>query len=90
VKRPQEVHATGLGFPEGPIALPDGSIAFVDLLHAKVRAYRHGVVREIAGLPGAPNGMRRGDDGGLYICNNGGIAPESLGTLHYAKPMIEG
>ena len=85
-----QVHVTGLGFPEGPVALPDGSIAFVDLLHGNVRAYRDGAVREIAGLPGAPNGMRLGADGWLYICNNGGIAPESLARLHFAEPMIAG
>jgi sugar lactone lactonase YvrE len=63
MRRTQEVHATGLGFPEGPVLLPDGSIAFVDLLHGKVRAYRDGALREIAKLPGAPNGMRMGTDG---------------------------
>jgi sugar lactone lactonase YvrE len=90
MRRTQEVHATGFGFPEGPVLLPDGSIAFVDLLHGKVRAYRDGALREIAKLPGAPNGMRMGTDGWLYICNNGGIAPESLERLHLAEPMIAG
>jgi sugar lactone lactonase YvrE len=85
-----EIHVTGLGFPEGPVALPDGSIAFVDLLHAKVRAWKDGTLREIAALPGAPNGMRLGPDGALYICNNGGLAPLSLHELHLAKPMISG
>ena len=41
-----ETHVDGLGFPEGPVALPDGSIAFVDLLHAKVRAWKDGEIRE--------------------------------------------
>lgn len=85
-----EVHVTGLGFPEGPVALPDGSIAFVDLLHAKVRAFRDGEVRELAVLPGAPNGMRLGADGGLYVANNGGIAPRSLEELNFAEPQISG
>lgn len=85
-----EIHVRGLGFPEGPVALEDGSIAFVDLLHAKLRAYRDGRVREICRLPGAPNGMRRGPDGALYVANNGGIAPLSLEALHFAEPMISG
>jgi sugar lactone lactonase YvrE len=84
------VHVSGLGFPEGPVALPDGGIAFVDLLHAKVRAYDNGTLREIAALPGAPNGMRLGPDGALYITNNGGIAPRSIGALHFAKRMVSG
>ena len=85
-----EVHVRQLGFPEGPVVLADGSIAFVDLLHAKVRAYREGKVREICTLPGAPNGMRRGPDGALYVANNGGIAPLSLEELHFAEPQIPG
>lgn len=86
----QEIHVRGLGFPEGPVALPDGSIAFVDLLHAKVRAWRDGETREIATLPGAPNGMRLGADGHLYICNNGGIAPLSMHELNHSDPQISG
>ena len=84
------VHVTGLGFPEGPVALPDGSIGFVDLLHGKVRAYRDGATRELAALQGAPNGMRLGPDGALYIANNGGIAPLSIAQLNFAEPMISG
>ncbi|ALM36497.1 hypothetical protein BME20236_II1005 [Brucella melitensis] len=32
-------HAEGLGFPEGPVYMPDGSIAFVDLLHGVIRSW---------------------------------------------------
>jgi sugar lactone lactonase YvrE len=85
-----EIHVRGLGFPEGPVALADGSIAFVDLLHAKVRAWRDGDLHELCTLPGAPNGMRLGSDGALYVCNNGGIAPLSLHELHFAEPQITG
>ncbi len=88
--RDRVVHATGLGFPEGPVALADGSIAFVDLLHAKVRVWRDGVLRELATLSGAPNGMRLGPNGWLYVANNGGIAPLSLETLNFADPQIGG
>lgn len=85
-----EIHVTGLGFPEGPVALADGSIAFVDLLHAKVRVLRDGKTRELCALPGAPNGMRLGSDGNLYVANNGGIAPLSLEELSFADPQISG
>lgn len=84
------VHAEGLGFPEGPVALSDGSVAFVDLLHAKVRAWKDGETRVLAEVPGAPNGMRIGPDGALYICNNGGLAPEGKGRLRVADPQIDG
>ena len=85
-----EIHVTGLGFPEGPVALADGSVAFVDLLHAKIRAWKDGATRELATLSGAPNGMRLGGDGNLYIANNGGIAPRSLEVLNFAEPLIPG
>ncbi|MER9714109.1 SMP-30/gluconolactonase/LRE family protein [Mesorhizobium sp. M0174] len=85
-----EIHVTGLGFPEGPVALPDGSIAFVDLLDAKIRAWRDGELRELAIVSGAPNGMRLGPDGMLYIANNGGIAPLTLEQLNFCDPQITG
>jgi sugar lactone lactonase YvrE len=84
------VHVRGLGFPEGPVVLADGSIAFVDLLHQKVRTWRDGRLSELCTLPGSPNGMRLGADGALYVANNGGIAPESLQVLKFADPQISG
>src|SRR5215475_409306 len=84
------VQVRGLGFPEGPVVLADGSIAFVDLLHQKVRTWRDGVLSELCTLPGSPNGMRLGSDGALYVANNGGIAPESLEVLKFADPTISG
>jgi sugar lactone lactonase YvrE len=85
-----EVQVRGLGFPEGPVVLDDGAIAFVDLLHRKVRRYHKGEITELCTLPGSPNGMRRGPDGALYVANNGGIAPLSLEALDFADPQISG
>ncbi|MBX3576656.1 MAG: SMP-30/gluconolactonase/LRE family protein [Rhizobiaceae bacterium] len=85
-----ETHVTGLGFPEGPVELPDGSIGFVDVLHGTVRAYRDGAVRELCALPGAPNGMRLGPDGALYVANNGGVAAVSMTEYRFADPQISG
>lgn len=85
-----DVLVNDLGFPEGPVPLPDGSIAFVDLLHAKVRRFKDGKVEVLAELPGAPNGMRMGPDGTLYIANNGGLAPKNLHELNQAENMISG
>jgi sugar lactone lactonase YvrE len=85
-----QIHLRGLGFPEGPVALPDGAIAFVDLLHQNLRRFRDGEVSEICTLRGSPNGMRLGPDGALYVANNGGLAPVSLERIEAMQPQITG
>jgi len=85
-----KIHAEGLGFPEGPVALGDGSIAFVDLLHQSVRRFANGKTEVIAALQGSPNGMRMGPDGLLYVANNGGVAPKTLHEIKVMKPQISG
>jgi sugar lactone lactonase YvrE len=84
------VHLQGLGFPEGPVALTDGAIAFVDLLHQNVRRFADGTAEVIAALQGSPNGMRMGPDGCLYVTNNGGVAPRSLHETKVMDPQIGG
>jgi sugar lactone lactonase YvrE len=72
------------------VALPDGSIAFVDLLHQNIRRYRDGTVEIIAKIQGSPNGMRLGPDGELYVANNGGVAPTGLNSVRVMSPQISG
>ena len=65
--------ATGLEFPEGPIALDDGSLLVTEIAAgtlARVRA--DGTVDRVAELGGGPNGAAIGPDGAVYVCNNGG------------------
>ena len=65
--------ATGLKFPEGPIAMDDGSVILVEIARGTlVRATPDGKVSVIAELGGGPNGAAIGPDGAVYICNNGG------------------
>lgn len=66
--------ATGLQFPEGPIAMPDGSVILVEIARGtltRVDAAGHASV--IAELGGGPNGAALGPDGMIYVCNNGGF-----------------
>lgn len=67
--------ACGLRFPEGPIAMPDGSIVLVEVERRCVsRVTPDGVVTPIAFPGGGPNGAALGPDGKCYVCNNGGVA----------------
>jgi gluconolactonase len=69
------VVATGLCFPEGPIAMRDGSIVLVEIERQTLsRVFPDGRVKVIARTGGGPNGAAIGPDGAFYICNNGGFA----------------
>lgn len=66
--------ATGLGFPEGPVAMRDGSLCFVEIQAQRIsRLSPDGKVERVVDVPGGPNGLAVGPDGALYICNNGGV-----------------
>ncbi|MDX8350569.1 SMP-30/gluconolactonase/LRE family protein [Cognatiyoonia sp. IB215446] len=65
---------SGLGFPEGPVAMDDGAVLFVDIKEETlVRLAPDGKTTTIAKIPGGPNGVAIGPDGAAYVCNNGGV-----------------
>jgi len=62
-----------LRFPEGPVAMPDGSVLVVEIAgKALTRVKADGSHQVIAELGGGPNGAAMGPDGRCYICNSGG------------------
>ncbi|OWU85697.1 gluconolaconase [Oceanicola sp. 22II-s10i] len=64
----------GLEFPEGPIAMDDGSIVLVEIKRQTLtRVTPDGKKEVIAELGGGPNGAAIGPDGACYVCNNGGF-----------------
>jgi len=66
--------ASGLEFPEGPIALPDGSLLVVEIKRGTLtRVTPDGKLRVVAETGGGPNGAAIGPDGKVYVCNNGGF-----------------
>lgn len=68
------VVATGLKFPEGPIALADGAVLLVEIARGTLsRVSPDGEVDVVAETGGGPNGAAIGPDGKCYICNNGGF-----------------
>ena len=73
---------SGLGFPEGPIAMPDGSVILVEIRRGTLSRVRpDGRIEVIAETRGGPNGAAVGPDGAVYVCNNGGFEWHDLGGL---------
>ncbi|APG61901.1 gluconolaconase [Sphingorhabdus lutea] len=69
-----EILTDGLRFPEGPVVLPNGDLAVVEIEAGQItRIKADGTKNIIAKVGGGPNGMAIGPDGYLYICNNGGF-----------------
>jgi gluconolactonase len=67
------VIAAGLEFPEGPVAMTDGSVLVTEIAAGTLtRVSPDGRVKRIAELGGGPNGAAIGPDGAVYVCNNGG------------------
>ncbi len=69
-----EMVADGLRFPEGPVAMPDGSIIVTEIESGHItRIAADGSKSTVADTGGGPNGLAIGPDGKLYCCNNGGF-----------------
>lgn len=72
-----QIVAEGLAFPEGPVALRDGSVLVGEIAGGSIaRVDRDGTVERVAIVRGGPNGAAIGPDGSLYVCNNGGFRGE--------------
>jgi gluconolactonase len=75
--------ARDLQFPEGPIALRDGSVLLVEIKRGTLsRVAPDGRVSVVAKTGGGPNGAAIGPDGKVYVCNNGGF------EWHQAGPYL--
>ena len=71
----------GLMFPEGPIAMLDGSVLLVEIARRTLtRVLPNGQKEIVAETGGGPNGAAIGPDGHCYICNNGGFEFASAGA----------
>jgi gluconolactonase len=68
-----EVLADGLGFPEGPVFLPDGSILVVDMQNGTIPRVANGAVSIVASPGAGPNGLALSGPETAVIANNGGF-----------------
>ena len=65
--------AEGLEFPEGPIAMNDGSVILTEIKGQRLtRITPDGKKTTVAETGGGPNGAAIGPDGKIYVTNNGG------------------
>jgi gluconolactonase len=78
-----EVLAEGLQFPEGPVAMDDGSVILVEIARGTLTRVWNGRTEVIANLGGGPNGAAIGPDGAVYVCNNGGFQWHNINGLLY-------
>jgi gluconolactonase len=76
------VLATGLRFPEGPVALSDGSLLVTELIGKRLtRITPDGETTTVAEIGGSPNGAAVGPDGADYVTNSGGFCHQELGPF---------
>ena len=65
--------AEGFEFPEGPIAMNDGSVILTEIKGQRLtRVHPDGRKETVVETGGGPNGAAIGPDGAIYITNNGG------------------
>lgn len=79
---PFEIVATGLEYPESPVASQDGSVLVLEVKGGRVtRVGKDGAKTTVATTGGSPNGAAYGPDGKLYVCNSGGFQWIPVGPL---------
>jgi gluconolactonase len=95
--------ASGLGFPEGPVVLPDGSIVLCDGNTGQLLRWSDGEMGVFAETGGSPWGAILGTDGAIYLTQGGnvpGAADQSFvpgiqrvtadGTVETLSTMVAG
>ena len=71
-----------LQFPEGPVAMEDGSVIVVEIKRGTLsRVAPDGTITVVGECGGGPNGAAVGPDGAIYVCNNGGFEWHDLGGM---------
>ena len=82
---------SGLAFPEGPIAMSDGTVILVEMFGPRLtRVHPDGTKETVAEVPGGPNGAAVGPGGLVYVCNNGARFTETqLDGMTFPGPVTK-
>ncbi len=73
--------ADGLVFPEGPVAMDDGTVLVVEMYAGRVSRITPSGAELVAETGGCPNGLAVGPDGALYVCNNDAMGADGGGRI---------
>jgi gluconolactonase len=65
--------ASDLGFPEGPVVMPDGAIVLCDGNTGELLRYADGRLSTFAVTGGSPWGAVLGSDGAIYVTQGGNV-----------------
>jgi len=65
--------ASNLGFPEGPVVMPDGAIVLCDGNTGELLVWRDGAISTFADMGGSPWGALLGSDGAVYVTQGGNV-----------------
>src|SRR3546814_13901715 len=81
-----EIVAEGLAFPEGPVAMADGSVIVVELAGGRITRCWSGRKDVVSPIGGGPNGASIGPDGASYGCHTGRLDSEKLPIASRTRP----
>ena len=65
--------ASNLGFPEGPVVMPDGSIVFCDGNTGELLTWKDDALGTHVHTGGSPWGAVLGSDGAIYVTQGGNV-----------------
>ena len=81
-----EVVAVGLGLPEGPFVHGDGRVSFTEQARGRISMWDNGSWDVLAVTGGGPNSHVVGNDGCVYVAQNGG----AVGAWRSSDPCTPG